>query len=123
MDKKKCKTWIWVVGFILAIIPLGMIMISFVDRIPRTIDKKINGDYSIELQALGSPTGTFGPQDGRVILKNGIKLLVEEKFFLRNDGKSMDENNWRVKWYSDKVIVEIIGEEQEDEIITIPLNQ
>lgn len=34
----------------------------------------------------------------------------------------MDENNWKVEWKTDKVIVTITGEEQTDEIFFLYYN-
>ncbi|MDO5150031.1 MAG: hypothetical protein Q4D76_11625 [Oscillospiraceae bacterium] len=53
--------------------------------------------------------------------KNKIKKC-SINFELQNDGKGMDENNWKVEWKTDKVIVTITGEEQTDEIFFLYYN-
>lgn len=57
----------------------------------------------------------FGPQNGRVVLKENKKTISTIDFLLSNDGKNMDYSNWKVDWKNDKVIVTIIGEEQKKE--------
>ena len=97
-------------------IPLGIYLF---DRIPNTVDSKSNNGWKVELQAIGSPIWPFGPQDGRVWLKLGSFKICSEDFVLHNDGKGMDEYNWKVDWKDDRVLITIIGEEQADEHITL----
>lgn len=97
-------------------IPLGIYLF---DRIPNTVDSKSNNGLKVELQAIGSPVWPFGPQDGRVWLKLGSFKICSEDFVLHNDGKGMDEYNWKVDWKEDSVLITIIGEEQADEHITL----
>ena len=46
------------------------VLIEIVDHIPHTKDTQTNGQYVVELQATSSPEWPFGPQDGRIVLKN-----------------------------------------------------
>lgn len=88
--------------------------VHIIDRIPKTIDIKENGDYQVCLQAVGSPVWAFGPQDGRIILKKSGKTVAKADFELHNDGKGMNESNWSVSWDDVGVSVTISGEEQPD---------
>ncbi|MDE6834482.1 MAG: hypothetical protein K2J39_09615 [Ruminococcus sp.] len=55
-------------------------------------------------------------------MKNNSRKICKVDFVLFNDGKSMDEDNWKVKWETDKVIITIMGEEQTDEIYNLYYN-
>ncbi|MDE6036261.1 MAG: hypothetical protein K2G36_10175 [Ruminococcus sp.] len=101
---------------------LLIISINIIDHIPRTITTEKHNTYIVELQAKSSPVFPFGPQDGRIVLKNNSRKICKVDFVLFNDGKSMDEDNWKVKWETDKVIITIMGEEQTDEIYNLYYN-
>ena len=121
-EKSKIKGWI-ISAIVIILIPcLFCVGINIIDKIPRTIDIQKNNTYTIELQAIGSPEWSFGPQDGRIVLKKDNKIIEKEKFLLQNDGKKMDEYNWKVSWKNDLVTVTIIGEEQEDETYVFELS-
>lgn len=121
-EKSKNKGCI-ISAIVIILIPfLFFVGINIIDKIPRTIDIQKNNTYTIELQAIGSPEWSFGPQDGRIVLKKDNKIIEKEKFLLRNDGKKMDEYNWKVSWKKDLVTVTIIGEEQEDETYVFELS-
>ncbi|MCI6582526.1 MAG: hypothetical protein PUB89_07950 [Oscillospiraceae bacterium] len=121
-EKSKNKGCI-ISAIVIILIPfLFFVGINIIDKIPRTIDIQKNNTYTIELQAIGSPEWSFGPQDGRIVLKKDNKIIEKEKFLLRNDGKKMDEYNWKVSWKNDLVTVTIIGEEQEDETYVFELS-
>ena len=121
-EKSKNKGCI-ISAIVIILIPfLFFVRINIIDKIPRTIDIQKNNTYTIELQAIGSPEWSFGPQDGRIVLKKDNKIIEKEKFLLRNDGKKMDEYNWKVSWKNDLVTVTIIGEEQEDETYVFELS-
>ena len=49
------------------------------------------------------------------MIKNA-KTICQVDFELWNDGKNMNQSNWKVDWKNDKAIVTIIGEEQKDEV-------
>ena len=90
-EKSKNKGCI-ISAIVIILIPfLFFVGINIIDKIPRTIDIQKNNTYTIELQAIGSPEWSFGPQDGRIVLKKDNKIIEKEKFLLRNDGKKMDE--------------------------------
>lgn len=121
-EKSKNKGCI-ISAIVIILIPfLFFVGINIIDKIPRTIDIQKNNTYTIELQAIGSPEWLFGSQDGRIVLKKDNKIIEKEKFLLRNDGKKMDEYNWKVSWKNDLVTVTIIGEEQEDETYVFELS-
>ena len=99
------------------------VLIEIVDHIPRTKDIQTNGQYVVELQATSSPEWPFGPQDGRIVLKdNNNKKISSVSFTLSNDGKAMCESNWKVDWNEESVIVTIMGEEQQDAQFTLCYN-
>ena len=121
-EKSKNKGCI-ISAIVIILIPfLFFVGINIIDKIPRTIDIQKNNTYTIELQAIGSPEWSFGPQDGRIVLKKDNKIIEKEKFLLQNDGKKMDEYNRKVSWKNDLVTVTIIGEEQEDETYVLELS-
>ena len=98
-------------------------LIEIVDHIPRTMDTQTNGQYVVELQATSSPEWPFGPQDGRIVLKNdNNKKISSVDFVLCNDGKGMCKSNWEVDWNEESVVVTIMGEEQQDAIYTLYYN-
>ena len=121
-EKSKNKGCI-ISAIVIILIPfLFFVGINIIDKIPRTIDIQKNNTYTIELQAIASPEWSFGPQDGRIVLKKDNKIIEKEKFLLQNDGKKMDEYNRKVSWKNDLVTVTIIGEEQEDETYVFELS-
>lgn len=101
---------------------LIIVSIYIIEHTPRTVATYSYNNYTLKLQAKGSPDFLFGPQNGRIIFKNDSKKICRTDFILFNDGKGMDEDNWIVKWETDKVIVTIIGEEQSDEIYILYYN-
>ena len=107
---------------VIGLVILAIIIFKIIEHIPETEDTQSNGNYTVTLQSLGSPIWPFGPQDGQIILEKDDETISEIKFVLRNDGKNMSEYNWDVEWQSDKVIVTIIGEEQNDEIFILSYN-
>ena len=121
---KGCLIWFLIIFsgiiFHIAAIP---VLIEIADHIPRTIDTQTNGQYIIELQAISSPEWPFGPQDGRIVLKdNKNKRISSTNFVLSNDGKAMCESNWKVDWKKESVTVTIMGEEQNDAQFTFYYN-
>ena len=103
---------------------LGIIIVIFgaifaigiIDHIPQIVDSQVNEEYAIELYSKSSPDWPFGPQDGKIVLKKNAKTICQVDFELWNDGKNMNQSNWKVDWKNDKAIVTIIGEEQKDEV-------
>ena len=98
-------------------------LIEIADHIPHTKDTQTNGQYTVELQATSSPEWPFGPQDGRIVLKdNNNKKISSVDFVLCNDGKGMCKSNWEVDWNEESVVVTIMGEEQSDALYTLYYN-
>ena len=119
-DKETAKTGCgFAVVMIIALIMFLPLLFNLIDGMPSTVDSKSNSGVVVELEALGSPDWPFGSQDGRVWLKLGSFKICSEDFMLSNDGKNMDESNWRVEWKDDRVLITIVGEEQVDEHITL----
>ena len=121
---KKTFSLILKVCLLTTLIIIGVIVIIVVtakieESIPKKIDSKTNDNYEVVLYAKGSPIWPFGPQDGKVVLSNQSGKIYEVDFTLDNDGKIMDESNWKVDWKEDRVIVTIIGEEQSDQNIVM----
>ena len=112
---KGCLTTIIINIVAVAAVVIG---VKVLDSIPKTVDEQKYGEYTVELCAIGSPEWPFGSQDGVVILSKGSEICSVD-FSLHNDGKNMNNGNWRVSWENDKVVVTIMGEEQPDEIITL----
>ena len=110
----KIKTTIIIISIIVCLPVIAILGIKIDSCIPKTVDNKEYGAYTIKLQTLGSPDWPFGSQEGRFVLKKGSKTISKTEFTLRNDGKNMDSSNWKVVWNNDKVIVTIMGEEQSD---------
>lgn len=125
-DKQKssgCLKWCLIVFIgIVILIVTGLLAIEILDHIPRIIDTQANEQYIIELKATSSPDFPFGSQDGRIVLKDNKKTISSIDFELRNDGKGMDAYNWKVDWKDDRVMVTIIGEEQQDELYCLYYN-
>lgn len=116
---KNCLiTFLAIVGLFIS----AIVAVNIIDHMPRTIAYEEHNTYTVELQATSSPDFPFGSQDGRIVLKNGSKKVCKVNFVLSNDGKSMGENNWKVEWETDKVIVTIVGEEQTDKIYNLYYN-
>lgn len=116
---KSCLiTFLAIVGLFIS----AIVAVNIIDHMPRTIAYEEHNTYTVELQATSSPDFPFGSQDGRIVLKNGSKKVCKVNFVLSNDGKSMGENNWKVEWETDKVIVTIVGEEQTDKIYNLYYN-
>ena len=118
-DKPKSSGFLkWCLFVFIGIVILmvtGLLAIELLDHIPRIIDTQANDQYIIELKTTSSPDFPFGSQDGRIVLKENKKTISSIDFELRNDGKGMDACNWKVDWKDDRVMVTIIGEEQQDE--------
>ena len=93
--------------------------VKVLDLIPTTVDKQTNGEYTVELCAIGSPEWPFGSQEGKVVLSYKRDEISSYNFTLHNDGKNMGIDNWKVSWETNYVVITIMGEEQPDEIITL----
>ncbi|SDA09887.1 hypothetical protein SAMN02910447_00129 [Ruminococcus sp. YE71] len=91
------------------------------DDLPREIDRVEQGSYAVILSAESEPV-FFGSQNGSITLLENGKEISRTDFDLSNDGKYMNEYNWDVSWENDCVTVTIMGEEQDDEILTLYFN-
>ena len=120
---KSCLTiFLTMIGLFVVLFILAIMSIKIIDHIPRNVTTEEHNNYTAELQAKSSPDFPFGSQDGRIVLKNGSKKICKVDFILSNDGKNMDEDNWKVKWETDKVVITIMGEEQTDKIYILYYN-
>lgn len=122
LNKQKFNGCIIVFISIIVFVVIGIYAMKILDHVPQKIDSQIKGEYTIKLYSTSSPVWPFGPQDCRIVLTRNNKNISIIDFELRNDGKSMNEHNWKVNWENDKVMVTIIGEEQKDEIYYLYYN-
>lgn len=81
-----------------------------------------NGQYEAILQGRGGAF-SFGPTPIRITVKRSDgEIIYEKDEWIQNDGGSVFKENWKVTWYDTYVEVVLMGDEQPDELITIPLN-
>lgn len=76
-----------------------------------------DGKYALVLQAVGEADWPFGPADGRLVLREGEHKISEADFIVFDDGKTIQEDTWKVTWSEDHVEVILSGEEQTDELV------
>lgn len=76
-----------------------------------------DGKYALVLQAVGEADWPFGPADGRLVLREGEHKIAEADFIVFDDGKTIQEDTWKVTWSEDHVEVILSGEEQTDELV------
>lgn len=83
---------------------------------PRVIASSISpdGKYALTFIETDSPL-FFGSSKVRILLEKPEKEKQELNTEISNDGKYLDEENWKVTWKKDYVEVLLIGEEQGDE--------
>ncbi len=83
---------------------------------PRIIVNSISpdGKYTLTFIETDSPL-FFGSSKVRILLEKPDKERQELNTEISNDGKYLDEENWKVTWKKDYVEVLLIGEEQGDE--------
>lgn len=83
---------------------------------PRIIANSISpdGKYTLSFIETESPV-FFGSSKVRILLEKPEKEKQELNTEISNDGKYLDEENWKVTWKKDYVEVLLIGEEQGDE--------
>lgn len=77
-----------------------------------------DGEYELTLQSVGEPF-LFGSASGRIILKNGDKVIAKADIEVADDGMQIDESTWSVSWYEDRVKITLSGCEQPDQYLTI----
>ena len=83
---------------------------------PRIIATSISpdGKYTLSFIETESPV-FFGSSEVSILLEKPEKEKQEFNTTIANDGKYLDEENWKVTWEKDYVEVLLIGEEQGDE--------
>lgn len=104
---------------ILAILAIGLYLVTR----PRLIAESSSEDkkYCLSFIETDSPA-FFGSSEVRIELRSNGRERTERQEIntsIANDGKHLDETNWRVNWKKDHVEVILMGEEQGDEIINI----
>lgn len=104
---------------ILAILAIELYVITR----PRLIAESHSKDnkYSLSFIETDSPV-FFSSSEVKIEVKSNDQEGTERQEIntsIANDGKYLDETNWRVNWEKDHVEVTLMGEEQGDEIIKI----
>lgn len=96
------------------------IFIYVLNYMVHTVDRQESpdGQYSILLQSVGSPV-FFSAADGRLVLREGKKVIVKYDFSLYDDGGSIRPSVWQVDWEENQVVVILSGAEQDDMQITL----
>ncbi|MBQ6568704.1 MAG: hypothetical protein IJL87_00425 [Clostridia bacterium] len=78
-----------------------------------------NGSYLLEIYSVGDVESSGGKADCRFIFKNGDETLCSYDFTVANNGKALQESNFRVSWGDDKVVVTAMGENQKNHDFSI----
>ncbi len=78
----------------------------------------MDGVYTLDFVETQSPT-FFSQSDVCIVLKRGNEEKQEFYTEIANDGKRLDQNNWKVIWNEDRVTVTLKGEEQDDQVIVM----
>jgi hypothetical protein len=63
---------------------------------------------------IGNPEFPFGSTNCRAELYTGQSKTAETDIVLLNDGKTADEENFRITWMQDCVVITASAEEMED---------
>ena len=74
-----------------------------------------DGIHSVRIFMTGDPEFPFGSTYCRAVLYTGRTGTAETDIVLRNDGKTADEQNFRITWKQDHVLITASAEEMEDE--------
>lgn len=69
-------------------------------------------EYELTIYEIRSPIG-FSSSECMAVLKCDNKKVTQYEFYVSNDGKTLDEDNFNISWYDDYVILEVNGEEQQ----------
>lgn len=110
------------IGFICAaVLILGRPISYTINYKKVTVDtsNSMDGQYELQLQAVGEPKWPFGSASGNLLLKKGEDAISQTDFEIRNDGGSINARCWKVTWYKTYVEVVLSGEEQLDERVTL----
>ena len=73
-----------------------------------------DGTHSIRILMIGNPEFPFGSTNCRAELYTGQSKTAETDIVLLNDGKTADEENFRITWMQDCVVITASAEEMED---------
>ena len=73
-----------------------------------------DGTHSIRIFMVGEPEFPFGSTNCRADLYTGQSKTAETDIVLLNDGKAADEENFRITWMQDCVVITASAEEMED---------
>ena len=73
-----------------------------------------DGTHSISILMIGNPEFPFGSTNCRAELYTGQSKTAETDIVLLNDGKTADEENFRITWMQDCVVITASAEEMED---------
>lgn len=114
------QAYIILFGVFVIIAAIFIIAVTVVND-NHTVDSEDYQNYSVELISKGAPF-SFGPESGKVVLKESKLKICSADFILANDGVPMSEENWKVNWKDDCVEITITGDEQEDEIFEMYYN-
>lgn len=119
--KKIIKVLLGIIGTFLATmsIIIGIFYYELNYKI-EDVDTSISpdGKYELVLQAVGEPV-FFSEADGRVVFKEGKRIVAKCSFDLYDDGGSIRSEVWKVTWKDEAVEILISGDEQNDELIII----
>ena len=73
-----------------------------------------DGMHSVRIFMTGDPEFPFGSTYCRAVLYTGRSKTDETDIVLRNDGKTADEQNFRITWMQDCVLISASAEEMDD---------
>ncbi len=78
-----------------------------------------DGLHSVRIFMTGDPEFPFGSTYCRAVLYTGRSRTDETDIVLLNDGKTADEQNFRITWLQDCVLITASAEEMEDTQYTL----
>lgn len=117
--KKVLKITSGIIVFIVVIISIALYVINKPRLIASSHSKDNN--YILSFIETDSPI-FFGSSKVKIELKSNDEEIMEKQEInteIANDGKNLDDSNWKVDWKNDHVEIILIGEEQADKIIKI----
>lgn len=118
--KKIIKIIAIIVVIIVAITSIGLYWINK----PKLIGEFHSEDdkYIVSFIETKEPILFFDPSEVKIELRSNDEKITEKQEIstsIANDGKRLDDNNWKINFKDDHVEIILIGEEQEDEVIKI----
>ncbi len=120
--KRSLKILIYMLVIIIILIIIFWISFSYrVNYKKEVCDITVspNEKYELALQAIGEPQWPFGIARGRLVLKTDDHAIAQIDFELRNNGKKINHDCWKVTWFTDYVEVILSGDEQFDQQILL----